>query len=274
VPFATWVWDVRHVTSASARQQILAFCRAQRVSTLYVAAYQFTPAQAEAYRAFNHEAHRDGIAVHALAGDPRWALGRYHHLPLAWAEAVIEFNRASGPEERFDGLHTDIEPYLLSRAWSEHPARLLGGFLDLHAKVAGRVGDHRPLQLGVDVPFWFDDDPAYVIQWRGRVQPPSHHVLDVADYVTVLAYRNYAEGAEGVIELASKEVAYAEQAGKAVVIGQETQPDLVPAYITYGGTSAAYLWAEWAKVIRAFQSRRSFGGIAVHHYDSYRELVG
>ena len=51
VPLAMWVWDVRHVTKAPARQQILAFCRAEGVSTLYVTAYQFTPGQAEAYRA-------------------------------------------------------------------------------------------------------------------------------------------------------------------------------------------------------------------------------
>ena len=267
---AMWVWDVRHVRDPAARDELLDFCQARGISTLYLNAFSLTPA----YRAFNRAAHARGIAVHALGGDPRWALPRYHPLPLAWAASVAAFNDQGQPDERFDGIHTDIEPYFLSRQWAEHPARVLGGLLDLHAKLAEHVSTHRPLQLGVDVPFWFDDDPAYLIEWRGRVLPPSHHLLDVADFQTVMAYRNYAEGAEGVIELSRREIAYGERVGKLVVIGQETQADLTPVYITYGGMSADYWWGEISKLIAAFGGRRSFGGIAVHHYESYKELVG
>ena len=274
VPLAMWVWDARHITALSARDQLLAFCRTQQITTLYVTAYQLPPDDAALYRAFLRTAHHQGLRVHALAGDPRWALTRYHHLPLAWAEAILAFNQAGRPEERFDGLHTDIEPYLLTKAWSEHPAQLLGGLLNLHAKIADRVVDHRPLQLGVDVPFWFDDDPAYLIEWHGKVKAPSHHLLDVADYATVMDYRNYAEGADGAVALATQELDYADQVGKVVVIGQETQSDLFPAYITYGGKPAAYWWGEVAKLAAAFRGRKSFGGVAVHHYDSYRKLVG
>lgn len=271
---AMWVWDVQHLKGAERRDELLAFCRTQRIATLYLAAYQLTPELTAAYRTFNRAAHAQGVTVHALAGDPRWALNRYHHLPLAWMDAVTTFNVESQPEERFDGLHTDIEPYLLSRMWQEHPARLLGGWLDLHATLAQRRPSEGSLALGADVPFWFDDDPAYRIQWRDRVLPPSHHALEVADYITVMAYRNYAQGTEGVIQLAQKEVAYAEQAGKTVIVGQETQPDLFPADITYGGKGRDYWWGEVAKVTTAFRGRKSFGGVAVHHYDSYRKLVG
>ena len=269
-----WVWEARTITAHPLREQLVEFCQTQRIAVLYVNAYSFSPGEQEAYREFLRAAHRHGIAVHALGGDPRWVLPRYQHLPLAWVEQLLTFNAAGKPDERFDGIHTDIEPYLLTRAWNEHPAQILGGFLDLHEKIAGKVSAHRPLQLGADVPFWFDDDPAYRIEWRGKVLPPSHHLLNLADYLTVMAYRNYAEGAEGVIALARQEVAYAQQVGKVVVIGQETQPDLFPAYITYGGTSAAYFWGEVAKVVAAYKNQRGFRGIAVHHYDSFRKLLG
>ncbi|OGX39542.1 MAG: hypothetical protein A3C53_01085 [Omnitrophica WOR_2 bacterium RIFCSPHIGHO2_02_FULL_68_15] len=286
-PYAMWVWDVRHVATDAARGQLVTFCRAQRVSALYLSAYQFSPAQTEHYRAFLRQAHREGIVVHALAGDPRWALNRYHSLPLAWVRQVMAFNDEGPPEERFDGVHTDIEPYLLSRQWMERPAQLIGGLLDLHEKVRDLIhtdpitgvtapavrGSQRPLRLGVDVPFWFDDDPTYRIQWRDRVLPPSHHLLDVADYLTVMAYRNYAEGSEGVIELSRRELEYAEQVGKFIVIGQETQPDLFPAYVTYGGSSAAYLRGELEKIAEAYRDRPGFGGFAIHHYESYREFL-
>ncbi len=286
-PYAMWVWDMRHVTTDDGRAQLVTFCRAHQISSLYLSAYQFAPVQAQQYRAFLRQAHREGIAVHALAGDPRWALSRYHSLPLAWVQQVVAFNDDGPPEERFDGVHTDIEPYLLSRAWMEHPAQLIGGLLDLHAKMAALLrmeqqdgpagqtarGTYRPLRLGADVPFWFDDDPTYLIQWHEHVLPPSHHLLDIADYLTVMAYRNYAEGSEGVIEISRRELDYAEQAGKFIVIGQETQADLFPAYVTYGGTSAAYFWGELRKVAAAFQGRHGFGGFAFHHYESVQKLL-
>ncbi|MBI4227479.1 MAG: hypothetical protein HY600_04280 [Candidatus Omnitrophica bacterium] len=286
-PYAMWVWDARHVATEAARERLVAFCRAHQVTSLYLSAYQLAPIQAQQYRVFLRQAHREGIAVHALAGDPRWAMSRYHSLPLAWVQHIVAFNEEGPPEERFDGIHTDIEPYLLSRLWMEHPAQLIGGLLDLHAKIADQLRadqiagsslpvayrGYRPLRLGADVPFWFDDDPTYRIEWRGRVLPPSHHLLDVADYLTIMAYRNYAEGAEGVIELSRRELDYADRAGKVVVIGQETQPDVFPAYITYGGTSAAYFHAELAKIVAAFQESPAFGGFAVHHYDTYQKLL-
>lgn len=286
-PYAMWVWDVRYVTTDASRAQLVAFCQTHHVSSLYLSAYQLAPVQAQQYRTFLRQAHREGIAVHALAGDPRWALSRYHSLPLAWVQQVVAFNEDGPPEERFDGVHTDIEPYLLSRAWMEHPAQLIGGLLDLHAKMAELLrpepqdgaaaqaarGVYHPLRLGADVPFWFDDDPTYLIQWHDRLLPPSHHLLDIADYLTVMAYRNYAEGSEGVIEISRREMEYAEKAGKFVVIGQETQPDAFPAYVTYGGTSTAYLWGELRKIAAAFQHHRSFGGFALHHYESVQQLL-
>lgn len=279
-----WVWDVRHLATDGARDRLIAFCRAHNITSLYVSAYQFAPVQAQQYRAFLRQAHHEGFDVHALAGDPRWAMARYHSLPLSWLQQVVAFNDGGTPEERFDGLHTDIEPYLLSRTWMERPAQLIGGLLDLHAKMADQLqeqadegsrmaGESRALQLGADVPFWFDDDPTYRIEWRGKVLPPSHHLLDIADFLTVMAYRNYAQGTEGVIELSRREVDYAGRVGKFVMIGQETQPDIFPAYVTYGGTSADYFRGELAKIALAFDAAPSYGGIAVHHYDTYQALL-
>ncbi|MBI4313409.1 MAG: hypothetical protein HY594_01190 [Candidatus Omnitrophica bacterium] len=272
-PMAMWVWDVRLIASPRSQERLLKFCRKQNIACLFVSAYQISENENENFRALNKNAHAQGIEIHALAGDPRWALSRYHHLTLQWMDSVIVFNASSRPEERFDGIHTDIEPYLLTRGWTEHPARLLGGFLDLHFKIAQRLGPGRALKLGVDVPFWYDDDE-YRIEWHGAVKAPSHHILDLADILTVMAYRNYADGADGTIAISRNEIDTAEQAGKSVFVGQETQPDLFPAYITFGGTSKDYFLGEIAKVVRAFQSKKSFGGIAVHHYETYEKLAG
>ena len=227
----------------------------------------------ERYRQFNRLAHRSGIAVHALAGDPRWGKAQYHHIPLEWVKSVRQLNAHSTQEERFDGIHTDVEVYLLSKTWSEHPEVLLGGYLDLNAKIASELAND-PLTFGVDVPFWFDDDTSYRILWNGNIKVPTQHVLDTVDTVTVMAYRNFSEGSDGTIHLVSLELDYADRLGKQVVIGQETQTDLYPSYITFGGTSCKTLSREMEKVERAVGHRPSFGGFAIHHYESYRKLCG
>ena len=272
-PRATWVWDARVLLQPKEQNTLLDFCRSHRIGILYLSAYNLNAPMDRIYRDFNHRAHRAGITVFALGGDPRWGQPRYHEVPLAWVEAIRKFNVQGLREERFDGLHTDVEVYLLVKSWNEQPAMLLGGYLDLHAKIAEILqSDRNPLLLGVDVPFWFDDDTAWRILWHGHIKPPSHHILDTADTITVLSYRNTAEGDNGTVYLSSLEMAYADKIGKKVFIGQETQEDLFPPYVTFGGGSCETLEKELKKIFMAIGHRPSFGGFAVHHYESWRKL--
>ena len=282
VPRAMWVWDARTVTEGKATNDLLRFCHRRSIGTLYLSAYNLQPPLEDSYKNFNRQAHQMGIIVHALAGDPRWGQTRYHDVPLHWVESVCEFNARAKPEERFDGIHTDVEVYLLSKSWAERPAEMLGGYLDLNAKIADKIHnlpkpkksspDDKPFLFGVDLPFWFDDDASYRILWHGLVKLPTQHVLDTVDTITVMAYRNFAEGSDGTIHLVSLELNYADPLGKKVVIGQETQEDLFPSYVTFGGTSCAKMRQELEKVQMAVGHRPSFGGFAFHHYESYRKL--
>ncbi len=270
---ALWVWDARVVTEPRAQHRLLNFCRRGGVGILYLSAYDLRAPMDKAYRSFNRRAHEAGLEVHALAGDPRWAKSRYHHIPLRWADSVRALNQKARPEERFDGLHTDIEAYLLSKSWRERPEVLLGSYLELTRKLAGKAWEApHPIAYGVDIPFWFDDDISYRILWNGSIKPPSHHVMDFSDFVTVMAYRNFAEGPDGTIHLVRLEMDYGDKIGKKVFVGQETQEDLFPTYITFGGTSCRVLKREMGKVRSAYRDRTSFGGFAIHHYDSYRKL--
>ena len=49
---------------------------------------------------------------------------------------------------------------------------------------------------------------------------------------------------------------------------------LFPAYISFGGTSYKKMVEELSKIEGAVGNRPSFGGFAIHHYDSYRKLCG
>ena len=274
-PRATWVWDAGLIGQPESCATLFRFCRTHQINIIYLSAYNVRAPLDKSYREFNRQAHQAGLRVHALAGDPRWGLTRYHAVPLQWVEDVRRLNAGAAPEERFDGLHTDVEVYLLSKAWNERPAELLGGYLDLNAKIRDLLQtDSKPIQFGADIPFWFDYDPNYRILWHGQVKPASYHLIDTVDEVTVLAYRNFAEGPDGTVHLVSLEMDYADTVGKKVMIGQETQEDLFPAYVTFGGSSCARLNQELKKIEKAVGNRPSFGGFAIHHYESYRKLCG
>lgn len=273
VPHAMWVWDARLIMDSANRSHLIQFCRSHRVGTLYLSAYDLRSPMDEHYREFNRLAHRAGLQVHALAGDPRWGKPQYHRVPMEWIESVLQFNAAAGEEQRFDGIHTDVEVYLLSKSWKENPAALLGGYLDLNAKMASRIREQpQPVHLGVDLPFWFDDDTAYRILWHGQVKVPTQHVMDTVDSITVMAYRNFAEGDDGTVHLVSLEMDYGDRIGKKVTIGQETQENLYPPYVTFGGTSCKSLKGEMVKMEKVLSPRPSFGGFAIHHYESYKKL--
>ncbi len=268
-----WVWDARVIVGSETCKSLLQFCRSHRINALYLSAYNLRVPMDAVYRQFNREAHRQGLTVHALAGDPRWGQSRYHAVSLEWLSAVQRFNAGSSPDERFDGIHSDVEVYLLAKSWAERPAELLGGYLDLNAEMAEQIhSSSEPLFFSVDIPFWFDDDTAYRILWHGQIKLPSYHVLDTVDAVTVMAYRNFAEGRDGTIELVSLEMEYADPLGKKVTIGQETQRNLFPPYVTFGGTSCSTMRRELQKIQNVLGARPSFGGFAFHHYESYREL--
>ena len=53
------------------------------------------------------------MSVHALDGDPHYALRDQHAVPLSIVNAVVAYKAAAAANERFDGIHFDNEPYLL-----------------------------------------------------------------------------------------------------------------------------------------------------------------
>ncbi|MDD5449309.1 MAG: hypothetical protein PHO42_01750 [Candidatus Omnitrophica bacterium] len=273
-PRAMWVWDVNIPQSKDATKKIIEFCKSRNINRLYLSASNFGEQNARNYRLFNQAAHASGIFTHALAGDPRWGLERYHQQSLRWVEEVLSFNRASRPAERFDGIQNDTEIYLLGKPWEDSKEQVLKEYLDLNKKITElRTIEESEITYACDIPFWYDDDPTLIVNWNGKTQPPSFHILDTADSATIMDYRNFAEGPNGSIALAKKEVEYAASVNKKVYIGQETNEGVYPEYLSFAGMDEAAMETEIHKLAAAYAGNKGFGGIAIHHYESYLKLV-
>ncbi|MEI8175644.1 MAG: hypothetical protein WCG78_02125 [Candidatus Omnitrophota bacterium] len=273
-PRAVWVWDVKIAGSKEASARLIDFCRSRNIGRIYLTAYAVNDLTSQGFRAFNQSAHAADILVHALAGDPRWGVEKYHQQPLRWIGDIIAYNRRVRPEERFDGIENDTEIYLLGRYWDDNKESILKEYLDLNRKIMDlKEIEESKITYACDIPFWYDDDESMVVTWNGRTKPPSFHLLDTVDMVTVMDYRNFTDGPNGSIELVRKELEYARLAGKKVYVGQETQENLYPEYVTFAKMGEVDMEARIGQIVAAYRDNPAFAGIAMHHYISYRKLV-
>ncbi|TNJ63926.1 DNRLRE domain-containing protein [Paenibacillus hemerocallicola] len=294
---AMWIWEPASYNlflNPGSRIVLNAFSKdtttfgSQPVSTFYVAvgAYggvNILEDDPDKVRDFITWAHRNGFQVHALiAGGttPAYlgAYAKYHDKATRQLERVINYNLASVPEAGFDGVNVDIEPYI-SPDFKSPDRFLQKQYLDgLSKMIERRNTSGTRLAIGPAIPRWYDSSvDAKDIDWNGSVKWLSEHVQDIADYISIMDYRDTADGSNGIIASASGEIAYAESIGKpnSVVVGVETidvANSADPYDVTFRQKGRLAMEQELDKVYSAFGSRASFGGIAVHQYDSYRAL--
>ena len=280
---AVWTWESESYAMVESRKEAeaaFAFLRSRRVDTIYLYADAFRgrnliASQPQRYRAFIADAHARGFRVYALLGSAylnteRYILPSQRREATAMLQRVLDYNAQAPRGSRFDGVNLDIEPHLLDE-WNEASKReLLRQFIDVSAHwMAMKRESGQALAIGPAMPFWFDN---IEVEWRGRSRPASEHLADIYDYVALMDYRDHADGRDGIIAHAAKEMEYAERLGKQVVIGLELTPNKLKK-VTFNHRSEADLRRETAATEAAYGKSDAFGGFAFHHYRGYREWV-
>ena len=231
-----WVWKTKDLLqSAKAADRLFDFCARMGMNRIYLSVdFQGSsgggPAAIEApsaYGDFLSAAHRRGLQVEALAGAPAWAANANHALALAAVRAILSFNATMTPNARFDGIHFDVEPYLLlGFAVPDYRERILEEYLEMVAACAEAARSGH-LAFTCDIPWWFyAQTPAspnqFTVTFRGKRETVGQHVTDLLDSVTIMDYRNEADGAGGIISSGIPALAYAARVHKKVLIGLET----------------------------------------------------
>jgi hypothetical protein len=294
---AMWIWEPAAYNlflNPGSRTVLDAFAGdtatfgSEPVTTFYVAVGAFggvdiledDPAKV---RDFVCWAHTNGYQVHALiAGgtNPPYygAYEKYHDRATRELEKVINYNLTSPKAARFDGVNVDIEPYI-SPDFKSPDRFLQKQYLDGLAKMIERRNTAEVgLAIGPAIPRWYDtSDDAKDIDWNGSVKWLSEHIQDISDYISIMDYRDTADGSNGIIAGAQGEIAYANAIGKpnSVIVGVETidvANTADPYTVTFRQKGRTAMEQELDKVYAAFSGASSFGGIAMHQYDSLRAL--
>lgn len=261
---ATWVWDQSSVTTDQAK--VIDFAKKQGVNVIYLHIDRKSK-DFEPYRAFVQKAHDSGIEVEALGGDPTWGLTGYQeevHTFIRWIE---DYQNTVDKRAAFDGIHVDIEPYLL-KEWQQDQSKIVRQWMDNMNDLVETAKRTTSLRVSADLPFWIHevvapDSETNVGAW----------MLDQFDRVVLMDYRNFAIGENGIVANAMPMVKEGTKRGKPVIIGLETAPTNEGEHTTFYGEGNTSLRRQMRLSHLMLRWHAGYQGFSIHDYASWKKAT-
>lgn len=260
---ATWIWDLKEIEGSI--EENIAFAKEQEVTLIYLHV-SLKGLDEKRVQAFVEEASENDIQVYALGGDPNWALRKNQESLSTFMSIVKDYNQKVSGEARFKGVHMDIEPYLLPE-WESNKKNVITQWMNnvtLLRKEA-KQGE-QDLQLSGDFPFWVND-----LEVPGKNQHLSEWMLDQLDSMTIMAYRDYSEGKNGIKHIASPLVEEAANQGKSVVIAVNVIKTDEGSYTTFYDSPPKQMEQELSGLSQSFSGHPGYAGIAIHDYSYWKQ---
>lgn len=255
---ATWFWDTPQIKDSA--DDILGFAGSQGVNVLYLQMNR--DVRPEYYRSFIRQAGVQGIEVHVLGGAPNWALESERHRLEMFIQWTAEYQASAAPNERFTGIHVDIEPHVLAE-WKTNQSSVVKQW---QASVRYLVDEAHKLNLpiGSDMTFWL-----HTYQLPDQSMSISRWMIKQFDQIVIMAYRDQADN---IYNLAATELKEADELGKEALIAVETKSSNEGAYITFFEEGTSYMEGQLSKVCTKAEKHPSFSGFAIHDYRYWKEL--
>ncbi|HEX4083304.1 MAG TPA: hypothetical protein VHY22_00225 [Chthoniobacteraceae bacterium] len=273
-----WVWQEMYIENPASRDELLSFCRQQKINRLLLQIHFATDGKIESpasLSAFLAKAAADGIAVEALEGAPDMGLASQRADTLRKLAVILEFNGTQPQGRGFGGVHYDIEPYLTAR-WKG------GGERDVALETLATMQAIREkakeadpsMTVAYDIPSWYDRKPALAaLNFNGRTENFQQQIQDLSDYVGVMSYRRQATGQNSIVAISAAALQYAAKTGKKACPAFETNSLKDDPQISFFGTSPDALDRAIDETREACGSSPGFGGILIHDYRGLSRLL-
>jgi len=258
---ATWLWNPWMIYNDEAGT--LAFLESKQLNKVYVQIDADIPKAV--YRSFIEKAAAKGMRIYALDGAPGWVAPKgavYQDQLMSW---IKTYQTGSTAAQKFAGIHLDVEPYLYS-GWKTNQATTVKAYQALLTKAKNSAAALN-LPLEADMPFWFDEVSYKNTYGKGVL---AEWVIAKTDSVTLMSYR---DSAPLIIDLVKNEMAYGQKYGKKVVVGVETGQTDEGNSLSFYEEGEAVMNAQLSLVNSHYAGHPGFGGIAVHHVDSWKTLA-
>ena len=234
---ALWVWATAVLVENSEREKLVALVQSENIDNVFLGLpYDSTMATWQDALLVNSKMlgpivrslNAAGVRVHALAGDKDFILPDRREFVKRGIQNIVDYNKSAPPGEQFYAIHLDVEPYLFPGFRSPRQQWFLENFIET-LDACSRIAHDGGMLIGADIPFWFDGINEmtllpFVASFDGVTKPLYQHVMDMMDNVALMDYRTSVEGENGIVQLATKELEYADRIGKQIFVGLETAP--------------------------------------------------
>ncbi|RXZ82073.1 copper amine oxidase N-terminal domain-containing protein [Paenibacillaceae bacterium] len=263
IPKGTWIWDSSIIEQE--QEEILSFASKHDVNAIYL--HINRDLAPKVYQDFVRSAKEKQISVEALAGRPEWGLKANQEPIQKFMDWVLQYNASATSNERFDGFHFDIEPYLLAE-WKTNPTTVLEQwihnlrFIEAEAKGSG-------LKITLDVPYWLNN-----FKVPGTSYSLSAWMLEKFDGLVIMNYRNHALGKNGIIDNAKAMLREATLLNKQVIVAVETAKNTESDRTSFYSKSVDFMEQELQTAHQHFSPYASYAGMAIHDYKSWSMMVG
>lgn len=262
---ATWLWNTKLIQQQG--EDIIAFAKEQGVKIIFLQIGG--DVKEESYRDFIRLASSSGLQVHALNGQPEWALRAQRDKANAFLDWVRNYNANVLPEERFSGIQFDVEPYLLDD-WRTRQTAIVKEWV-ANARIWIDKAKASDLEIGAAVPFWLNDIeyPGTEGKGSGGIKM-NRWMVDQFDYVAIMAYRNEADK---IYQVAEPTLEEGDRQNKEVWVGVELGKTKEGPGVSFHGRSFVFLNGEINKLVKRVKKHSSFAGIAVHSFEPWRDKL-
>lgn len=254
----TWLWEADRITDPTLLVNQL---RAGLFTEIYVPYREGIP-DAD-WKAFISLAHDNRIDVHALDGDPTWALPAGRDSGLSVIDKVTSYNNRVEAQERFVGLQMDVEAYLTAE-WGSGPEGIRTTSISwvdnmqafaLRARAGG-------LKFGGAFPYWLENVP----EADPSISPLHIEFLDMVDYYAVMSY---ADNPQTVISYARDEIEAVTQ--PMVLVSIETTPQQ-PSSVTFYEEGYQAVLDAITTIDEHYKDALGYLGIAVHMLPQFIDM--
>lgn len=262
---ATWIWDAKRIETQS--EEIIAFAKQNGINLIYL---HIKPVEVShgAYRSFNKQANAAGIKVEALGGDPNWAYEANRESISYLVNWVKAFNSRAAEDERFQGIHVDIEPYVLPD-WEKDRENIVRQWLENVEYLVVETKKDSNLPVSADLPFWIDE-----IEVPGTSQKVSGWMLERLDSITLMAYRNYTQGTNGIVDIVQNIVVEADELReRSVIVGVNIRDSMEGENVSFHAHGTDEMKSQLAILQKELSGNPSFAGSAIHDFESWTTIT-
>ena len=240
-----WWWDNRLDDS------YLNFAKNNKVNEIYF----YDSDLNEKSKNFITKALQFDIAVYWLIGKKEW-LNDYQSL-YNEIDRLVQYN-TENPYSQYKGVHLDIEPHQFDN-FEENRYQLIYNLIE----IAYNLKQLYPtIHFEFDIPFWLHDG----ITFNEVTKPAYAHMIDIADRVILMSYRNTAKD---VLAVSKEEIEYAKSTNKTLVLGVETGETNETDNVTFFEDGKNYMYQQLAIVKQSLPENFS---IAIHHIKTWQQL--